>query len=404
MVNQEHVNELKKVLKEDVFGYQNYSEESDAEWIDITSKEKKYTINFICADLGINGGTKSIISIANALTDLGHNVNVIYPKYLFPHYKNKKTIIEGIGMPLMRLKRELLGQSTSEKTLEHFKARCNIIKAKRLIDKYIPDADFTFATWWETALYVKNLSNKKGKKCYLVQHYEVWGGNKDRVIETYNYGFINIVHSSWLEKKLVEEAKSKVAANISHCPEHDQFKVLSALDVKNKLHKDEFNVMMIYRNIEWKGMDYGIRGYELAYMYNSNIKLILVGDRPKVLPPNCIFYEHPSTEKLNELYNISHCFLFPSIEEGFGLPPMEAMCAGSAVISTKVGGVPDYIEHNITGLLVDTKSEYQIAEAIEKLYNDKKLCVELVVAAEKSMHDYTWNNYAKKLLKVLKNG
>jgi glycosyltransferase involved in cell wall biosynthesis len=66
--------------------------------------------------------------------------------------------------------------------------------------------------------------------------------------------------------------------------------------------------------------------------------------------------------------------------EGLGLVFLEAMAAGTPVVATRSGGIPDIVRHEETGLLVDENSPEQIADAIIRLHNDRELSERLVAA------------------------
>ncbi len=79
-------------------------------------------------------------------------------------------------------------------------------------------------------------------------------------------------------------------------------------------------------------------------------------------------------EQMEEILAVSDLFLLPSEYESFGLAALEAMAAGEVVISTNVGGLPEIVQHNITGFManvgdVDTMSNY----AIGILQDEQKL-------------------------------
>jgi len=71
-----------------------------------------------------------------------------------------------------------------------------------------------------------------------------------------------------------------------------------------------------------------------------------------------------------ELFNNSGIFLFPSYNENFPLVIIEAACAGLAIITTRVGALPEFFEHNKSVIFVEPGNVEQISEAILELIND----------------------------------
>lgn len=63
----------------------------------------------------------------------------------------------------------------------------------------------------------------------------------------------------------------------------------------------------------------------------------------------------------------------PSLNEGLARSIIEAMCLKKAVVATRVGGIPELIENEKTGLLVNPKDAKALAEAVMRLYKDKEL-------------------------------
>jgi glycosyltransferase involved in cell wall biosynthesis len=90
-------------------------------------------------------------------------------------------------------------------------------------------------------------------------------------------------------------------------------------------------------------------------------------------------------EKKKELLNLADIFILPSYAEGFPNSLMEAMAYGKAVISTKVGSIPDLVEHKRNGWLVNAGNKKEIQTAIEALINDDKLRWHLGEEAKKSV-------------------
>jgi glycosyltransferase involved in cell wall biosynthesis len=78
---------------------------------------------------------------------------------------------------------------------------------------------------------------------------------------------------------------------------------------------------------------------------------------------------------LPRLYALAEVFAFPSLLEGFGLPPVEAMACGLPVVASTVGSLPEVVGD--AGLLVPPQDPQALAKAIQSLLDDEALCREL---------------------------
>ena len=96
-----------------------------------------------------------------------------------------------------------------------------------------------------------------------------------------------------------------------------------------------------------------------------------------------------SDEQLVSLYAHSSCLAIPSIHEGFGLPAMEAMAAGTAVVAADVAALPD-----VTGgaaVLVDPLDPESIADGLDQAITERD---SLVARGRKRVADFTWQRTA----------
>ena len=113
-----------------------------------------------------------------------------------------------------------------------------------------------------------------------------------------------------------------------------------------------------------------------------------------------------SHNKLSRELNQCSVLVGPSIttqdglKEGFGLVFIEAMAAGIPVIASDSGGIPDIVKHNETGLLVEEKDYKKIAEYVITIRDNKELRERLIRNGLKLSESYSWENIAKKYLKL----
>ena len=99
----------------------------------------------------------------------------------------------------------------------------------------------------------------------------------------------------------------------------------------------------------------------------------------------------PHPEALKILAS-STIFVLPSVEEGLPLALVEAMALGKAVIATDVGGVPELVRDEETGLLFKPTNYLALKSALERLLNNRSLCRRLGEEARRAVMGYSWTS------------
>ena len=110
---------------------------------------------------------------------------------------------------------------------------------------------------------------------------------------------------------------------------------------------------------------------------------------------------HVSDELLPSLYSAAICFVYPSVYEGFGLPPLEAMACETPVIVGSLTSLPEVVGE--AGLLVDPYSKDEIAETILTVYSNSELRANLSKAGKVRSKIFTWKDAARKIESILQN-
>lgn len=110
------------------------------------------------------------------------------------------------------------------------------------------------------------------------------------------------------------------------------------------------------------------------------------------------FPGHLADEDLPALYRQADVFLFPSLSEGFGLPPLEAMASGTPVVAARAGSLPEILGD--AALLADPFDPVQMAGAVRVLGEDARLRAQLIERGSSLAHRYSWLACARETLAV----
>ncbi len=101
---------------------------------------------------------------------------------------------------------------------------------------------------------------------------------------------------------------------------------------------------------------------------------------------------------LPALYSGARLFVYPSLYEGFGLPPLEAMACGVPVIASHRASLPEVV--GSAGLLVDPMDDRGIAENIQALIEDQTLHADLSKLGRERAQTFTWRKFAHETIAV----
>lgn len=108
---------------------------------------------------------------------------------------------------------------------------------------------------------------------------------------------------------------------------------------------------------------------------------------------------YQSEKDLAKLYRLAEAFIFPSLYEGFGIPPLEAMASGCPVICSNAASLPEVCDG--AAVLFDPKDKNALAENIKKILTDFSLREMLIQKGRLQAKKFSWEDSAKKLQAVL---
>jgi glycosyltransferase involved in cell wall biosynthesis len=105
-----------------------------------------------------------------------------------------------------------------------------------------------------------------------------------------------------------------------------------------------------------------------------------------------------SDDTLVGLYRQAEAFIYPSLYEGFGLPPLEAMAAGCPVICSNNSSIPEVVNH--AGEYFDPMDYESIASAIENVVRSSELKLKLIQAGFDNVNKFSWTNCAHETMSI----
>lgn len=108
---------------------------------------------------------------------------------------------------------------------------------------------------------------------------------------------------------------------------------------------------------------------------------------------------HVSDQQLRTLYENAAAFVFPSLYEGFGLPPLEAMALGCPVIVSRAAAIPETCGD--AALYFTPNNQRELAELMERIVSDPETRAELARKARAHLQLHSWNSAARAHLEVL---
>ncbi len=146
-----------------------------------------------------------------------------------------------------------------------------------------------------------------------------------------------------------------------------------------------------------------VKGFALAYQKNSSFRLILKGEGPdeqKIrdlvsslgISDLVSFKKKTDYTEVPKDYRNADIFITTSISDGTPVSILEAMASGLPCIATSVGGIPEWIEDQKSGLLIPPGSPESVAKSILALAQDSAFCTQLGIAARKTIVERgQWN-------------
>ncbi|OFW39936.1 MAG: hypothetical protein A3J29_19690 [Acidobacteria bacterium RIFCSPLOWO2_12_FULL_67_14b] len=142
----------------------------------------------------------------------------------------------------------------------------------------------------------------------------------------------------------------------------------------------------------------------------AGLKLVIIGDEISKYPAlrqavhrhkldkQVRFLGFQPQETLAAFYRLARAFVFPSLYEGFGLPPLEAMACGTPVVTSNVSSLPEVAGG--AALLVDPHDTDAIADGIRRAVNDESTRADLIARGLARAREFSWAQSVAKIHKI----
>ncbi|WP_375491770.1 FkbM family methyltransferase, partial [uncultured Nostoc sp.] len=145
-------------------------------------------------------------------------------------------------------------------------------------------------------------------------------------------------------------------------------------------HIDDLNLVLI-----------GTKGWQYEEIFAEI-------DRAKELENRIIITGYLPDEDLAPLYSGALAFIYVSLYEGFGLPPLEAMQCGTPVITSNTSSLPEVVED--AGIMLDPHDKIGLYNAILKLYSEPEYRENLSKKSVQQAQKFSWDKYVQETIKI----
>jgi len=190
----------------------------------------------------------------------------------------------------------------------------------------------------------------------------------------------------------------------------DVFSLPPTQEVKDKRYMEEDYILYVGSLEPRKNINILIEAYEkLRHEYPAiKTKLILIGGesplfasvqlKAREFRDDVIFKGFVTDLELGEFYRRAKLVAYPSLYEGFGLPPLEAMASGVPVVTSSTSSIPEVVGN--AALLIDPKDREQLTKAMHRVLTDRTLRESMIKAGSQRVLRFNWYRVARGVLAV----
>lgn len=353
-------------------------------------------IVFVLPSIKTGGGNRVVIELANQLVGKGINVDIVYP-----NNSTEKNTFEVSS----KVKFVNIGVNANSKIC---KLR-NIFATLFYLSKNYKNETIIF-TDPIMSLFIPIVRNNKLYRFIQADDYKIYDDllllkyklflNIYKIITklSYHYKVKYFFNSKYTYDKYIEISKNHIECKLVHPA------INHRLFFNKNIRKDtEINICLVARKHPWKGFIDFLKPFNEGKIHGINNVYVISHDDLSCFDLTNVTLIKPKNDNEIAYYmNISHIFISTSWWEGFGLPPLEAMACGCAVILTDSGGVNEYAIANENCLMYQPKNQEELVKHINTLVENKYLLRKLSENGQKTAKLFSWEKSAEQLLKIIR--
>lgn len=181
-------------------------------------------------------------------------------------------------------------------------------------------------------------------------------------------------------------------------------------------------VLYVGRLTQEKGVDVLIQAFKQILHTHPNVRLVVAGSSffegaavtsyqkrlaeiARPIAHHIVFTGYIPHTQLKHLYAAANIVALPSVwQDPCPLVVLETMASGTCIIASRVGGVPEVIDHGVNGVLVMPNQVDELAQALSTLLAEPQRASQMAQAArQKVLHGYAWEHLVQKLEQLLLN-
>lgn len=347
------------------------------------TKNMRVTFLLPCYAWAPSGGIRVVYEYANRLSRRGHQVSIVQPLHLKYTPDEQLSARQWLRQKHYSLRSWISKPSFDWQPLDD---KVQTLFVPSSDSSYVPDADVIFATSWHTVRSVLECSEAKGQKCYLVQSYETWQGPAELVDATWLAPLHKVVIAKWLMEKGTELG-CRDLTYIPNAINHDIYHLTQPIENRAR------QVAMAFSTERVKGSSDGIMALKIARQKFPDLKVVFFSTsrRQSWVPEWVEYHRNPPQDFIvQQIFGRSSIFLCPSLLEGWPLPPAEAAACGSAIVATDIGGIREYVQHNVSGLLSPVGNPQSLADNLCLLLEHESLRFRLARAVNTFVSSLSW--------------